>query len=365
MQEVVVDMKADGQRRFRVPAHLAFLKKVGAGAYGSVAAFRDTRTNKKIAIKQVARAFDCVVDGKRILREVKLLRHFSHENVLGILDLYRPETRNFEDIYIVTELLEADLHRVIYSKQPLEEEHHKWFMHQLLRGLSHIHAAGVVHRDLTPKNLLVNRECDLKICDFGLARSITAKAPSSSGQEQITDYVVTRWYRAPEIVLLPSQYTQAIDIWATGCIHAEMISRRPLFPGADYLDQVKKIISVLGTPSQEEVQGLLSSSPVAQDFIMRKCPPAQRISWQAKFPDASEAAIEALEAMLRFDPAARPTAQDALRFQYFDGLFQEEEMKADVCVEPIDWSFDDFEPTRQSLQEFIYQECVSFHPEEN
>mmetsp|Transcript_17447 Transcript_17447/g.32933 ORF Transcript_17447/g.32933 Transcript_17447/m.32933 type:complete len:410 (-) Transcript_17447:35-1264(-) len=364
MQEVVVDMKANGERTFRVPAHLEFIRNVGSGAYGSVAAFKDTRDNKKIAIKQVARAFDCVVDGKRILREVKLLRHFKHENILKILDLYRPESRNFEDIYIVTELMEADLHKVIYSKQTLDEEHHQWFMHQLLRGLCYIHAAGVVHRDLTPKNLLVNRACDLKICDFGLARRMSTTTPSSAGgsQEQITDYVVTRWYRAPEVVLLPSQYTEAIDIWAAGCIHVELIARRVLFPGQDYLDQVKKIINVLGTPTEEELQWL-RSSVAAQGFVKRNCPAVPRTSWQAKIPQASPAAVEVFGAMLRFEPATRPSAQEALRLPYFQELVREEDFKTDMCVEPIDWAFDDFQPTRESLQELIYNECLSYHPE--
>lgn len=363
MQDVLVDMKTGGQRIYRVPAHLEFLRRVGAGSYGWVAAFRDRHTDKKIAVKQVAQAFDDVVDGKRILREVKLLHYFRHDNILGILDLYLPESRNFDDVYIVTELMEADLHRVIYSNQPLEDEHHKYFMHQVLRGLCHIHAAGVVHRDLTPKNLLVNRSCDLKICDFGLARSLTSQTPPHSrGQDQITDYVVTRWYRAPEIVLLPSQYTAAIDIWAAGCIHAEIIARKPLFPGADYLDQIKKIFNVLGTPSDEELQWLPGSSRAAKDFI-RNLPPAERISWQSKFPEAPAAAMESLEAMLRLDPSKRPTAQEALRLPYFHDVFVEEELKMDLNVEMMDWSFDDFQPTRQSLQELIYEECLKYHPE--
>lgn len=358
LQELVVDGKQDGKSTFRVPKHLELVKKVGSGAYGCVASFKDTKTGEKLAVKKITNAFDDLVDGKRILREVKLLRAFDHDNIIRILDMYPPLSPDFEDIYIVTDLMETDLHRVIYSKQPLTEEHHQYFVHQILRGLVYLHSASVVHRDLKPSNLLVNKNCDLKICDFGLARVLTKQEEDPMGR---TDYVVTRWYRAPEVVLLASEYTVSIDVWAVGCILCELVNRKPIFAGKDHLDQIKKIVSVLGSPTEEELHWLPRNGS-ARSFL-RKCAPAPKASWNKLFPTASSSAVEVIEAMLRFDPTMRITVQDAMRFRYFESLFEEEDMDHDTRVTPVDWSFDNFEPTKPLLQNYVYCECASFHPE--
>jgi mitogen-activated protein kinase 1/3 len=341
LHEVTVDGKQEPKSFFRVPQHMELLKKVGSGAYGCVASFRDAKTGEKLAVKKITKAFDDLVDGKRILREVKLLRQFDHDNIIRILDMYPPLSPDFEDIYIVTDLMETDLHRVIYSKQPLTEEHHCYFVHQILRGLVYLHSASVVHRDLKPSNLLVNKNCDLKICDFGLARVLTTNEEDSHGR---TDYVVTRWYRAPEVVLLASEYTVSIDVWAVGCILCELVARKPIFAGKDHLDQIKKIISVLGNPTEEELHWLPRGGP-ARTFL-RKCPDAPKASWAKLFPSASASAIEAIEAMLRFDPTVRITVQDAIRLRYFSNLFEEEDMEHDTRSTPVDWSFDNFKPTK-------------------
>merc|ERR1719453_2790101 len=187
----------DGKVPYDVPERMEFIRKVGSGAYGTVASFKDSETGESYAVKKVSNAFDDLVDAKRILREIKLLRQLKHDNIICILDMYPPAGVDFEDIYIVTDLMETDLHRVIYSKQQLTDEHFQYFVYQTLRGLKYLHSANVVHRDLKPSNILVNKNCDLKICDFGLARGF------SSGEDDptLTDYVVTRWYRAPEVVL--------------------------------------------------------------------------------------------------------------------------------------------------------------------
>mmetsp|Transcript_105491 Transcript_105491/g.268017 ORF Transcript_105491/g.268017 Transcript_105491/m.268017 type:complete len:389 (-) Transcript_105491:97-1263(-) len=358
LHTVVVDTKQDGKSTFRIPIHMELVKKVGSGAYGCVASFKDKRTGEKFAVKKITNAFDDLVDGKRILREVKLLRAMDHDNVIRIKDMYPPESPDFEDIYIVTDLMETDLHRVIYSKQPLTEEHHQFFVHQLLRGLVYLHSAHIVHRDLKPSNLLVNKNCDLKICDFGLARVLTEKEEDSLGR---TDYVVTRWYRAPEVVLLASEYTVSIDVWAVGCIQCELINRKPIFAGKDHLDQIKKIVGVLGTPTEDELHWLPRNGS-ARAFL-KKCAPAPKASWTKLLPTASSAAIEVIESMLRFDPTIRITVRDAMRLRYFESLFEEEDMEHDTRVTPVDWTFDNFEPTKPLLQNYVYLECAKFHPD--
>merc|ERR1719316_1268521 len=272
----------------RVPANLEFIKKVGSGAYGTVASFKDQNDNK-IAVKKITDAFHDLVDGKRILREVKLLRFMKHDNISCILDLYPPEHPDFDDIYIVTDLMETDLHRVIYSKQVLNEEHHQYFTYQILRGLHYLHSANVVHRDLKPSNILANKNCDIKICDFGLARGFG----SDEDDPTLTDYVVTRWYRAPEVVLLASEYTKSIDVWSVGCILCELIGRKPIFTGKDHLDQIKKIIQVIGTPTEADLDWLPKKSP-ARPFLA-KVQAAQKQPWSTIYPKVSKTAHDALE----------------------------------------------------------------------
>jgi len=359
LHEVTVDLKSDGKSTFRVPTHLEFIKKVGSGAYGCVASFKDTRNSDKVAVKKITKAFDDLVDGKRILREVRLLRHFDHDNIIRILDMFPPEGPDFEDIYIVTDLMETDLHRVIYSKQPLTEEHAQYFVHQVLRGLLYLHTANVVHRDLKPANLLVNKNCDLKICDFGLARSLALDRADET--LNLTDYVVTRWYRAPEVVLLASEYTESVDVWAIGCILCELIGRQPIFAGKDHLDQIKKIVAICGSPSEEELVWLPRNGS-ARAFL-KKCPVAPKADWATIYSTASKEALDGIAAMLKFNPSERCSCANALRLKYFDSLFEEEDMEVDTRVSPVNWAFDHFDPTKRKLQNFIYSECARFHPE--
>lgn len=185
----------------------------------------------------------------RTLREMKLLRYFNHENIISILDIQRPRNyESFTEVYLIQvrpvrrrcafmrwftnspqELMETDMHRVIRT-QDLSDDHCQYFIYQTLRALKAMHSANVLHRDLKPSNLLLNANCDLKVCDFGLARS-AASTDDNSGF--MTEYVATRWYRAPEIMLTFKEYTKAIDVWSVGCILAEMLSGKPLFPGKD------------------------------------------------------------------------------------------------------------------------------------
>lgn len=193
---------------FTVDDHYQFIKQIGHGAYGVVISALDKRTNTKVAIKKVGKAFEDLIDAKRILREIKLLSFFEHENVISLLDVLKPQARTgFEDIYIITDLMETDLHRVIYSMQDLTDEHIQYFTYQMLRGLLFVHSSDVIHRDLKPSNLLLNKNCDLKICDLGLARAF-----GDGKDENLTEYVVTRWYRAPEVILNASHYTKALDV---------------------------------------------------------------------------------------------------------------------------------------------------------
>jgi mitogen-activated protein kinase 1/3 len=237
-----------GSHLFTVDTKYSLIRVVGSGAYGVVISAHDTSTNKKVAIKMVPRAFHDEVDAKRILREIKLLKHLKHENIISLLDMMPPlahHVEDFNDVYIVADLMETDLHRIIYSKQPLTIDHVQYFVYQILRALKYIHSANILHRDLKPSNLLVNSNCDLKVCDLGLARGVMPEddknAAKMGGSMLLTEYVVTRWYRAPEIMLACHEYSKPIDVWSIGCIFAELLQRKPYFPGDDYIDQVRTL----------------------------------------------------------------------------------------------------------------------------
>jgi mitogen-activated protein kinase 1/3 len=153
-----------GGSSFNLTPRYEFIKKIGHGAYGVVVSAVDHQTNMKVAIKKVSKAFDDLVDAKRIVREIKLLGYFDHDNIITLLDIERPPARTgYDDIYIITDLMETDLHRVIYSKQAITDEHIQYFLYQALRGVLYMHSGNIIHRDLKPSNLLLNKNCDLKI----------------------------------------------------------------------------------------------------------------------------------------------------------------------------------------------------------
>lgn len=243
-----------GKHTFTVDTRYTFVRVIGSGAYGVVISAKDEQSpGTDVAIKMVPRAFNDEIDAKRILREIKLLKHFRHENIVSLMDMMPPEVKrveDFHDVYMVTDLMETDLHRIIYSKQKLSLDHVQYFTYQVLRGLKYIHSCNVLHRDLKPSNLLVNSNCDLKICDFGLARGIYDNTNMEDDNNQrngtllLTEYVVTRWYRAPEIMLACHEYSKPIDLWSVGCIFAELLLRKPYFPGDDYIEQVSTMYSI-------------------------------------------------------------------------------------------------------------------------
>ncbi|KAH9782963.1 mitogen-activated protein kinase 1 [Citrus sinensis] len=319
---------------------------IGKGAYGIVCSALNSETNEHVAIKKIANAFDNKIDAKRTLREIKLLRHMDHENVVAIRDIIPPPQReSFNDVYIAYELMDTDLHQIIRSNQALSEEHC-----QILRGLKYIHSANVLHRDLKPSNLLLNANCDLKICDFGLARV-------TSETDFMTEYVVTRWYRAPELLLNSSDYTAAIDVWSVGCIFMELMDRKPLFPGRDHVHQLRLLIELIGTPSEAEL-GFLNEN--AKKYICQ-LPRYQRQSFTEKFPNVHPSAIDLVEKMLTFDPRQRITVEDALAHPYLGSLHDISDEP--VCMSPFSFDFEQHALTEGQMKELIYQEALAFNPE--
>jgi len=302
--------------RFEIDKRFQPIKAIGHGAYGIVIACLDTKTNTKIAIKKIPGAFNDDVEKKRVLREIKLLVNFDHDNLMSAIEILRPPASSkSQDIYIVSALMETDLHRIIYSKQDLSDDHTQYFIYQVLRALKYMHSAQVLHRDLKPSNLLLNSNCDLKVCDFGLARGLHEISP-------LTEYVVTRWYRAPEIMLSCQQYSKAVDVWSVGCILAELIARKPLFPGDDYIHQLQLITQKLGSPDPEDM-GFIRSERARR--FMTRLPHSPKVPWEDLFPSANPLALDLLDKMLVFNPAKRITVNAALKHKYLEALHCEED----------------------------------------
>lgn len=269
------------------------------------------------------------------------------------LSLNEPKT----ELYMMMEVMDCDLHRVIQSKQPLSEKHFKCFIKQILEGIKAMHAIGVFHRDLKPGNILVSKDCQLRITDFGLARYMDDFTRSGDNQlNPMTEYVVTRWYRCPELLLSPNRpYNEAIDLWSIGCILAELLRRKPLFPGKSHANQVQLIFEVLGYSNVRDLGFPVSGEAAA--FLDKRCrfrkQPLSKV-----VPDASADAIQLLESLLELCPDNRPTAMQALDFSFLDGAEVLHDYSKTYLMKPTSDYFD-FEKekyTAMELKKMIDQE---------
>jgi len=297
-------------------------QRVGKGAYGIVWKAVSVETGEVVAVKKIFDAFQNATDAQRTFREIMFLQELGdHENILKLLDVMKAE--NNRDIYLVFEYMETDLHAVIRANI-LEEVHKEYIIYQLLKALKFLHSGGVIHRDLKPSNLLLNSDCLLKVGDFGLARSIDR-------DNVLTDYVATRWYRAPEILLGSQQYTAGVDMWSVGCILGELIGGKPMFPGSSTMNQLDRILELTGQPSDEDLESI--QSPFALTML-DTLPPVTKRSYKELYPAASDEALDMLQHLLSFNPNKRYTAVDALEHPYVSAFHNpEEEYSSDHKIE--------------------------------
>ncbi|XP_054239508.1 serine/threonine-protein kinase ICK [Indicator indicator] len=278
------------------------IRQLGDGTYGSVLLGRSIESGELIAIKKMKRKFysweECMN-----LREVKSLKKLNHANVVKLKEVIREN----DHLYFVFEYMKENLYQLMKERNKLfPESTVRNIMYQILQGLAFIHKHGFFHRDLKPENLLCMGPELVKIADFGLAREIRSRPP-------YTDYVSTRWYRAPEVLLRSTSYSSPIDIWAVGCIMAEVYTLRPLFPGASEIDTIFKICQVLGTPKKNDwPEGYQLSASMS--FHWPQCVPN---NLKTLIPNASSEAVQLMRDMLQWDPKKRPTASQALRYPYF------------------------------------------------
>lgn len=344
--------------KFDICKRYTILEPVGQGAYGVVCAAQDNEDQEHVAIKKIENAFEHITFTKRTLRELRILRHLQHENLIDIQNIFLPgQKEDFDDIYVVSALMETDLASILKSTQALSDDHCQFFLYQILRGMKYVHSAEVIHRDLKPRNLLVNSNCDLKICDFGLARV------NFSDEEfkvcPMTEYVCTRWYRAPEVLCSWTNYTCAIDIWSIGCIFAEMLNRKPLLPGHNTQHQLQLIIQLLGTPGPAELEKIPNDK--CRNFI-KTLPSCKGKRMEEVYPDASQEALKLLTVALSFDPVKRGVVEDALQSPYLAQLHCPEDEPVRNKLDCSDFEFERRKITDEALRDEIFAECLCYHP---
>lgn len=282
------------------------IKVLGGGGFGTVTKCREIKTGEIVAIKKMKQKFSSFEECLQ-LKEVKSLRKIKHENVCRLLQVFREN----ESLYLVFECLGETLFKTIANRNgiPFEESEIRYILNELLSGLAVVHKQGFFHRDIKPDNLLWSDTGRLKISDFGLAREIRSKPP-------YTNYVGTRWYRAPEIILHHPFYNSPVDIWSVGCIAAELFMLKPLFPGTSESDQFFKILNILGTPTSSEWPDF---SKLAQKRGLHPTM-SSGVDLASLMPDASQDAIDFIKQCLEYDPKNRPSASRLLQHRFLQGV---------------------------------------------
>jgi len=395
---------------WRIPERYELTRIIGTGSYGSVCQGTDKVTQQSIAVKRLKDIFDDLVDCKRLLREIAILRRLRHRNIVQIYTVHCPDPiETFSEFYIIMECCETDLKKLVKTNVELSIEMVNTLCVNLLTGLQYLHSADVYHRDLKPANCFCNQDCTVKIGDFGLARAMGAQAmqpempntddedeamdgrPSDAPivpatlklQRHLTSHVVTRWYRAPEVILLQKNYTDKIDVWSAGCIYGELLQmlpgksfsdRSPLFPGStcfplspdrkhkqDYKfhtsgkkEQLNTVFDLIGTPSSVEVDQLEKED--AKRYI-QSFDPRVGDGFASVFTDMNvdPAVIELLEKMLRFSPLARISVGDALESSLFESV-RSREYETTLGSGPICLEFDNSESITEDELRNLYSE---------
>ncbi|CAE7506635.1 erkA [Symbiodinium sp. CCMP2456] len=380
--DILDSLELDCQLSYRrgasiqAPERFAILELLARGAYGMMCSARDEITGETVAIKKMQafesnmRAVDPIRHARHELKELRLLRHFHHENILRVTYVFFPGSKStFHDLYSVSELMETDLDAILKSKQPLLDQHCQYFSYQILRGLKFMHSAGVLHQDLKPRVLLVNRNCDLKISNLSMAALDIGEIGEGFPPREAYPYVGNEWYRAPEALChcIGNVYGPAIDLWGVGAILGEMFARRPVFPGKCVQHQLTLIVQGLG-PGKEESSLSWIKQPELREFVESLTPSVDREAFCDALGPISPMAMELLDALLQFDPGQRISAEQALTWTYFGDLAGTdlrcpEDEPVSAPIELGDFEFLRRKIDLPALREEMFLEALHYHPE--
>ena len=277
------------------------LNRIGQGTYGVVYKAQSTKTKEVVAIKRIK--FESQEEGipSSAIREIALLKELRHQNVEKLFDVVHSQ----HTLSLIFEYCDWDLRRYIQSREdPLSEDEVISLSYQLLSALEYIHSQNIIHRDVKPQNLLINRKGELKLADFGLARSTFIPVDSLSTE------VITRWYRPPEILQGNQNYGFPVDVWSAGCVVVEMITGQPLFMCDTNEELMEKVTAIFGSQKIEE----------AFPEIPKRDEPIEPIGLDKYLPRISDELIELIYALLEVDPSKRISAKDALNLPVFDKI---------------------------------------------
>jgi len=328
MKNIAERIEKHSSNRFKIQRIL------GQGSYGVVFSAIEKESGKEFALKFMERFFNNILDTKKVLREICLLKNVNHPNIIKMHEILR-----FNDecnpLTFVFDLMDTDLGQIIRSNQKLMIDHHKFLLYQVLKGLKYLHSANIIHRDIKPSNLLVNGDCNLKIADFGFSiiNGIT------DTELLFEEAIATLWYRSPELLLNFRTYGPAIDIWSVGCVLAELISSKPLFPGKSSMNQLTMIVDVLGNPTSNDMKNCDNN---AAKRFMDSLPRKRPVPFSQLFPEAHSHELDLLEKMLKWDPSSRITVEEALRHPFFSSLH-------DPFDEPVTLPLNEFDFERKDV----------------
>ena len=305
---------------------------IGKGTFGIVYRAKKDQSEDILAIKRVFQ------DKRYINRELEILKQLNHPNIIKLLHyFYTKDEKNEAEVYLncVTDYLPQNLSRILIvnyqSGIQLDPFIAKLYAYQMLQSLKYIHSLGITHRDIKPPNVLVDQKTNIiKLCDFGSAKKLVKDQKSCA-------YICSRYYRAPELIFGSTNYDSQIDVWSMGCVIAELVLGRPLFPGSNPSDQLVEIIKILGTPTKDDI---LSMNPQFKDhkFPIIKPVPWEKVFKKRKIP---EHFLDLISKLLVFNPKNRLTAENALKHVYFDeikniknntGKYGEYNIPKELCI---------------------------------
>ncbi|CAJ0602932.1 unnamed protein product [Cylicocyclus nassatus] len=334
---------------------------LGSGAYGNVikttVECRDGAV-RAVAVKKFRDPFGDQLQARMIYREIKLLKIMRHDGVIRAIDLYTPNTveHEFKDVYVVTEFAGESILKILHDQKVtgtthITPEHVPFIIYQLLRVLKYIHSANIIHRDLKPGNLALTPDSDLTVLDFGMARSLERTETS------LTQYVMTRWYRSPEVIYWNiAGYNEQVDVWSVGCITAELMLGKPLFPGEDTNTQYEMITTLCGSPDEDLMRKIEATSPATRR-VVESYPHHDRQNFKQRFAGCPPLFIDFLDKILVLDPEKRLTVEGSLSHPYFADYVDASDEPVENCSFDLN---DDPSRSKDEWKGIIWQEIQNF-----